>query len=322
MMEEALWTLVCLVSLCSLVRLYFSATTGWYRGDRRLDGKVAIVTGANTGIGLETARDLVRRGARVVLACRSVERATEAAKDIVASGGNAGAIRVMQVDIASLKSVRAFCHQFVTTEQRLDILVLNAGMVPPPGKYLTEDNIELQFAANHLGHFLMTRLLMDILTTSGASRVIAVSSLLHHFGSIDLDNMANYEKSVPDPSVTYSATKLANVLMVKELTRRYTAHNGVTFNALHPGLVRTQINRQTPWYIKNFLQPLAYMWAKDSVAGAQTTIYLAVDSSLDHVSGQYFADCKQVPSSKLSNDEQLATKLWSLSEHLCDLGAV
>lgn len=122
---------------------------------------------------------------------------------------------------------------------------LNTGMVPPPGKYLTEDLLELQFATNHLGHFLLVNLLLDLIKRSAPARIVVVSSLLHHLGRIDFDNLS-FEQYTPDPFFTYCMSKLCNILMVKELSRRLVG-SGVTVNSLHPGLVRTGINRQTPW---------------------------------------------------------------------------
>ena len=302
------------VLACVIVKVLISCITRRWDEmcEHNMNGKTVLVTGANMGIGKETARDLARRGARVVLACRSIERGNEAAHEIAKSTGSLH-VRVMKCDVSSMSSVRTFCTEFMATEARLDVLVLNAGMVPPPGKHMTEEGHEQQLATNYLGHFLMTNLLLDKLKTCAPSRIITVSSLLHHFGSIDFDNMS-FEKYTPDPFWTYSKSKLCNILMIKELTRRLEGSH-VTANALHPGLVRTEINRSTPWYIRNFIEPLFLVpFAKDAVAGAQTTIYLAVSPELKDISGKYYADCKEAWHSRKCEDIDLAKKLWNWSE--------
>ena len=187
-------------------------------------------------------------------------------------------------------------------------------MVPPPGKHLTPDSLELQFVSNHLGHFLLTSLLLDLLKKSAPSRIVIVSSLLHHLGRIDFENLA-FEKQTPDPFFTYCMSKLCNILMATELCRRLEG-TGVIVNSCHPGLVRTSINRQTPWYIRKFVQPISYFWAKNAEEGAQTTIFLSVSEEVAELSGKYFTDCRIASPSAASQDLELAAKLWAVSERL------
>lgn len=261
-----------------------------------------------------------------------------------------GQLIVKHCDLASFTSVRAFVSDLLKCFKSIDIIILNAGMVPPPGKHLSVDSNEMQFQCNHLSHFLMINLLLPRLisnsqanltksinpTTVNVSqspivkcretcnspevRIIVVSSMLHSYGTIDFDNL-NFEKNILDPFWQYSMSKLANILMVKELSRRLREYNlPITVNALHPGLVKTSINRHTPWYLKHLLQPIMYkLWAKSAQQGAQTTIYLAVSPKVANITGEYFSDCKQVTSSDASNDTQLASKLWSVSENICNL---
>ncbi|RWR98492.1 retinol dehydrogenase 14-like protein, partial [Dinothrombium tinctorium] len=158
--------------------------------------------------------------------------------------------------------------------------------------------LELQFTVNHLGHFLLTNLLLDILKKSAPSRIVVVSSYLHHWGNIDFENL-NFEKYTPDPLFTYCKSKLANVLFVKELARRLQG-TYVTANALHPGLVKTDINH---------LQ-------KTAEEGAQTTIFLSVSKRVENVSGKYYVDCREARSSRKAEDVELAKKLWAVSESL------
>lgn len=165
----------------------------------------------------------------------------------------------------------------------------------------------------------MANLLLDLMKRSAPARIIAVSSLLHRCcRGIDFNNLS-FEKRTVDPFFRYCETKLANILFCKEFTRRYTSDTQITANALHPGLVRTKINRRTPWYLKNFIQPIAYLWAKTPLEGAQTSIHLAVDPQLEQISGKYFADCRQTSCSSLCDDEKLAARLWQVSEQLTGL---
>lgn len=299
--------------LAILTKVYFKMTTGKCRSTARLDNKTVIITGGSTGIGLETARDLARRGARVILAVRSLERGNSAAKDIMESTASSQVI-VKECDLSRLKSIRAFCDDILSSRERIDVLILNAGMVPPPGKFLTEDSLELQFVSNHLGHFLLTNLLLQRLVQCAPSRVVVVSSVLHFFGKIDFDNLS-FEKYTPDPFFTYSMSKLCNLLFAKQLTRQLEG-SGVTVNALHPGLVATSINRQTPWYVKNVFQPLTWFWAKSPTEGAQTSIYLSVSEEVSGVTGRYFSDCKEAACSSSANDHFLQENVWKVSQFL------
>lgn len=307
------------ISFCGFVivalmtKVYFKLTAGQCKSTMRMDNKTVIITGGSTGIGLETARDLARRGARVILAVRSLERGESAAKDIMETTASSQVI-VKECDLSRLKSIRIFCQDIIDSGERIDVLILNAGMVPPPGKYLTEDSLELQFASNHLGHFLLTNLLRQRLMECSPSRVVIVSSVLHFFGKIDFDNLS-FEKYTPDPFFTYSMSKLCNLLFSKQLSRQLEG-SGVTVNALHPGLVATSINRQTPWYVKNLFQPLTWFWAKSPTEGAQTSIYLAVSEEVQGVSGRYFTDCKEAACSASANDLRLAQNVWQVSHFL------
>lgn len=264
-----------------------------------------------------------------------------------------GQLIVKHCDLASLSSVRAFVTDLLKCFKSIDIIILNAGMVPPLGRHLSLDGYEMQFQCNHLSHFLMINLLLPRLisnckseksiekvssstavggennlqrenniniTNSNEIRIICVSSMLHKCGTIDFDNL-NFEKKILDPFWQYSMTKLANILMVKELSRKLEKLNvPITVNSLHPGLVKTSINRNTPWYLKHFIQPIMYkLWAKNTYEGAQTTIYLAVSPEVNNVTGEYFIDCKKVTSSDTSNDVDLAKKLWLVSENLVGL---
>ncbi len=308
--------LLAIVCIC-LLRVYFRLTCGICKSNKDLTGKVVIVTGGNTGIGKELVRDLAKRNAKIILACRSVERGKEAVNDIIESTGNNN-IDVKKCDISSLQSVRNFCEDILDSEEKLDILVCFAGSGAPFGRHLTEDGFELQFATNHLGHFLLVNLLLDLLKSTPHSRIVITSSSAHLFGTLDLSNMVRFEKYINHPFLTYSDTKLANVMFMKELSDRL-GDSGVCVNALHPGTIYTNgIKYNKIWYIKAFLTFICFLYNKTLEEGAQTLIYLAVSEEVEGVSGYYFSDCKKAKYNPLVDNQELRKELWDLSAKLCD----
>ncbi|KAM9861071.1 retinol dehydrogenase 13 [Aulostomus maculatus] len=290
---------------------------GVCRSKVRLDGKTVLITGANTGIGKETALDMAQRGARVILACRDMTRARLAADEIRQQSGN-GNVVVKKLDLASLQSVRDLAKDVRENEERLDILINNAGIMMCP-KWKTEDGFEMQFGVNHLGHFLLTNCLLDLLKKSAPSRVVIVSSLAHekgqiHFDDINLDN--NYKREV-----SYRQSKLANVLFGRELAARLQG-TGVTVYSLHPGVIRTELGRHifpTLALWKRIIARPLMMLIKSSWEGAQTTIYCAVDESLADVSGLYYSDCAPKTPAPQALDDATAKKLWDLSASMVGL---
>ena len=217
------------------------------RSQTKLDGKTVIITGANTGIGLETAVDLAKRNARVILACRSVERGETAAVEVRKRSGNDDVVFV-QLDLASLDSVRKFAAKILEEEPRIDILINNAGVMALPERKLTQDGFEMQFGTNHLGHFLLTNLLLNRIKEAPLARIINVSSSAHKMGNIDFDNL-NSEKSYSSV-YAYGTSKLANILFTRSLTKRLEG-TSVTANALHPGVIWTEITRHlTPFMVR------------------------------------------------------------------------
>lgn len=290
---------------------------GVCRSKVRLDGKTVLITGANTGIGKETALDMARRGARVILACRDMTRAHLAADAIRQQSGN-GNVVVKKLDLASLQSVRDLAKDVEENEKRLDILINNAGIMMCP-KWQTEDGFEMQFGVNHLGHFLLTNCLLDLLKKSSPSRVVIVSSLAHekgriHFDDINLDKDYKREES-------YRQSKLANVLFGKELAKRLQG-TGVTVYSLHPGVIRTELGRHffpTLALWKRIIAMPLIMLIKSPWEGAQTTIYCAVDESLANVSGLYYSDCAPKTAAPQAQDDAAAKKLWDLSASMVGL---
>ncbi|XP_026233714.1 retinol dehydrogenase 11 [Anabas testudineus] len=290
---------------------------GVCRSKVRLDGKTVLVTGANTGIGKETALDMARRGARVILACRDLTRARIAADEIRQKSGN-GNVVVKKVDLASLQSVRDFAKDITENEERLDVLINNAGIMMCP-KWKTDDGFEMQFGVNHLGHFLLTNCLLDLLKKSAPSRIVIVSSLAHERGRIHFDDI-NLDKNYT-PETSYRQSKLANVLFGRELASRLQG-TGVTVYSLHPGVIRTELGRHffpsLPLWKRMLIIPMG-MLIKSPWEGAQTTIYCAVDESVSNNSGLYYSDCAPKKAAPQAQDDAAAKKLWDLSTSMVGL---
>lgn len=290
-----------------------------------MHGKTVLITGANSGLGRATAAELLRLGARVIMGCRDRARAEEAAgqlrRDLRQAGGppepgpdacGAGELVIKELDLASLRSVRAFCQEVLQEEPRLDVLINNAGIFQCPYTK-TEDGFEMQFGVNHLGHFLLTHLLLGLLKSSAPSRIVVVSSKLYKYGDINFEDL-NSEQSY-NKSFCYSRSKLANILFTRELARRLEGTN-VTVNVLHPGIVRTNLGRHIhiPLLVKPLFNLLSWAFFKSPVEGAQTSIYLASSPDVEGVSGKYFGDCKEEELLPKAMDESVARKLWDISE--------
>lgn len=297
----------------ALLRMWFSG--GWCHSKARLDGKVAIITGANSGIGKETARDFLRRGAKVIMACRDIAKCEAAASELKSCITGDGSVVVKKLDLASLASVRAFSEDILKTERKIHLLINNAGVMRCP-KWKTEDGFEMQFGTNHLGHFLLTNLLLDKIKESAPARIVVVSSLAHEQGKInfqDINSDVEY-----DPATAYRQSKLANVLFTRELHRRLEGSNVSVFS-LHPGVIITNLVRHMfedkPW-LKFVLAPISPIFFKTEEQGAQTSIYCAVQEGIENQSGSYFSDCAVKKEAPLARDDGCAKKLWELSEKL------
>ncbi|CAI9734942.1 WW domain-containing oxidoreductase-like [Octopus vulgaris] len=276
-------------------------------------GKYAIVTGANCGIGFETARSLALHGAFVILACRNVESANEACQKILDERPIAK-VEVMPLDLASLKSVRYFSETYKCRKWPLHILILNAGVFGLP-HVLTEDNIETVFQVNHLAHFYLTMLLKDVLISSKPARVVVVSSESHRFASLTTENMTEDELSPPQSHYShmkaYNNSKLCNVLFSNELNRRLLPL-GVATNALHPGnMMSSQLARN--WWFYKLLFTFVRPFTKSMQQGCATTLYCAAVPELQGIGGMYFNNCCRCQPSEKSGDVKLIKKLWEIS---------
>nr|XP_053638166.1 retinol dehydrogenase 13-like [Cherax quadricarinatus] len=247
--------------------ILFKETLGGskYNGSESLNGKTVIITGANTGIGKETALEMALRHARVIMACRDMDKCREARKDIALASRNKY-IYCQECDLASQESIRNFAKMVNEKEARVDILINNAGVMRCK-KSFTKEGIELQFGTNHIGHFLLTNLLLDKL----------------------------------------------------KVHKKMGLCTGVTSNAIHPGIVFTDIGRHmginNSWIAKIFLFPLLWLFLKTPRQGAQTTIYAALNSELENVSGKYFSNKAEAEVSEAAQDRAAAKRLWAISEH-------
>uniref|UniRef100_A0A3Q4ANV3 Uncharacterized protein n=1 Tax=Mola mola TaxID=94237 RepID=A0A3Q4ANV3_MOLML len=278
-----------------------------WSSEERLDGKTVIITGANTGIGKETAKDLARRGARIVMACRDLERAEEARLDILEDTGNENVV-IRKLDLSDTRSIRAFAELINKEERQVNVLINNAGVMMCPFSKTT-DGFEMQLGVNHLGHFLLTYLLLDLIKRSTPARIVIVASVAHTWTSLRLDDI-NSERSY-DTMKAYGQSKLANVLFARSLAKRLQG-TGVCVFSLHPGVVQSDLWRHQhqciQWAVK-----ICRIFTKTTVEGAQTTIYCAVEPHLESRSGGYFSDCAAARCSRAASDDDLAQKLWEIS---------
>ncbi|XP_069462805.1 retinol dehydrogenase 13 isoform X2 [Ambystoma mexicanum] len=224
------------------------------------------------------------------------------------------------LDLSSLKSVREFAQNINQEESHVDILINNAAIMRCP-YWMTEDGFEMQFGVNHLGHFLLTNLLLEKMKNSGHSRIINVSSLAHIAGEIDLDDL-NWEKKKYDTKAAYCQSKLANVLFTKELSKRLKG-TGVTANSLHPGVASTELGRHTGMHKSKFssnaLGPLFWVLVKSPKEAAQPSIYLAVAQEMEGISGKYFDGLKEKQPAAKAEDQETARLLWEKSAELVHL---
>ncbi|CAL8285559.1 unnamed protein product [Lota lota] len=276
-------------------------------------GKTVIVTGANSGIGKATTVDILKQRGRVIMACRDMERAEDAAHEILSvTNAHARQLVVKPLDLASLKSVHAFCQGIIEEEPRVDVLINNAGIYQCPYSK-TDDGFEMQFGVNHLGHFLLTNLLLDLLKRSAPSRVVVVSSKLYKHAHIkfeDLNSEQHYDKAF-----AYGQSKLANLLFSSELARRLQG-TGVTANSLTPGIVRTNLGRHV--HIPSMAKPLFSLVSrglfKSPEEGARTSVYLACSPDVEGFQGKCFANCHPQVLLPKATDMDVAGKLWDISE--------
>jgi NAD(P)-dependent dehydrogenase (short-subunit alcohol dehydrogenase family) len=273
-----------------------------------------VVTGANTGIGKETAIGLAAAGARVVITSRDERRGADAVAEIRARSGN-DRVEVMTLDLADFASVRAFAAQLAGTHERLDVLVHNAGLVLG-ARHETVDGNEATLQVNHLGPFLLTALLRDRLVGSAPSRVVVVASDAHKQArrGLELDDLQSTRRY--RAFRVYAKTKLANILFTRELARRLTG-TGVTANSLHPGFVASRFARDgDTGLLGRLAMPLLRPVALSPEQGARTSIFVASEPSLAAITGEYWYKCALATPSASARDDDAARQLWDVSEQL------
>ena len=277
-------------------------------------GKTILITGATNGIGLEAAVELARRGGRIVMVGRDPQRTEAAAADVMARSGSREVSHLL-CDFSSQASIRALAADVLSRLDRLDVLVNNAGGVNKTRR-LTGDGIEATFAVNHLGYFLLTNLLLDLLVRSAPARIVTVASVGHRRGTLDFDDLG-YERGYAIMKA-YTRSKLANVLFADALARRL-AGTGVTSNSLHPGSVATNIWSGAPLWAKPLIQIFFRPFFISPAEGAATIVQLAADPALEGVTGKYFEKGVAVAPAPLARDEALAKRLWDVSARMVGL---
>ncbi|WP_410592890.1 SDR family NAD(P)-dependent oxidoreductase [Amycolatopsis sp. lyj-23] len=280
-------------------------------------GRVAVITGANTGLGFDTAKVLAARGATVVLAVRDVGKGKQAAARLGAQAD----VTVQELDLASLESVRAAAADLHTTLPKIDLLINNAGVMYPP-RQTTRDGFELQFGTNHLGHFALTGLLLDLLLPVEGSRVVTVASIAHRIrAGIHFDDL-QWENSY-DRVAAYGQAKLANLMFAYELQRRLAPHGTTTSLAAHPGVARTELMRNSPAVLRALFPVVAPLFTQSSERGALPVLRAATDPAA--LGGQYYGPAgpggyrgrpQVVASSPQSYDVAVQQRLWAVSEEL------
>ncbi|TYJ39981.1 hypothetical protein E1A91_A04G107200v1 [Gossypium mustelinum] len=312
----------------------FSLVTGWpgpsgfgssstaEQVTQGIDGTnlTAIITGGASGIGLETSRVLALRGVHVIIGVRNVKAANEAKKTILTEIETAR-VDVLELDLCSIRSIRAFADNFIALNLHLNILINNAGIMFCPFQ-LSQDGIEVQFATNHIGHFLLTELLLDkmkntVKTTGIQGRIVNLSSIAHthcYKNGIRFDHI-NAKDGYNDKRA-YGQSKLANILHANELSRRLQEEGvNITVNSVHPGLIMTPLFRHSA-VLMNFLKFFSFFLWKNVPQGAATTCYVALHPRLKGVTAKYFVDCNEMTPSSYARDEALARKLWDFSHKL------
>lgn len=268
--------------------------------------KVALITGANTGIGRVTAAELAKLGFHVFVACRSADRAKPVLDEVRAASGS-DSIELLALDLGDFSSIRACAEAFLARDLPLHLLINNAGIAG--GRGLTRSGFELAFGVNHLGHFLLTQLLTARILRSAPARIVTVASNAHYEArGIDWDALRKRTRSVMGLA-EYSVSKLCNVLFSAELGRRL-AGSGVSTSSLHPGVVATDIWRTVPWP----LRPLIKLAMISPQQGAQTTLFCATSQAVAQETGRYYEKCRVKQPSALAQDARLAAELWRRSE--------
>ena len=286
-----------------------------------MQGKTVVVTGGNSGIGLETAAALAGMGARVIVTARNADKGRAAVAGIVERLGGHAQVQLVVFDLSDLSSVRRGAEEILEQAPRLEVVINNAGIVLTE-RHETVDGFEATFATNHLGPFLLTNLLLDRLRDSAPSRIVNVASTAHNTAckGIPFDDLQS-KKHYRGFRHVYGESKLANILFTLELARRL-AGTGVTANSLHPGTVRTGYGADGD--ARGFLAfglKISRPFFLSPAKGARTSVYLASSPEVEGVTGEYFVKCKPTKPRRWAQDGEAAQRLWQVSEELVGLDA-
>jgi NAD(P)-dependent dehydrogenase (short-subunit alcohol dehydrogenase family) len=275
-----------------------------------MDDKIIMITGASSGIGKATALELAKREATIIMVCKDQERGETARKEIIEESNNPN-VDLLICDLSSQKQIRNLVKTFKDKYKALHVLINNAGLVLRH-RSLSEDRIEMNLAVNYLAPFLLTNLLLDVLKSSAPSRIINVTSAMHESSTLDIEDLQSEKKY--NSYGTYGRSKAALVLFTYELSRKVEG-TGVTVNAVHPGVIRSNLGRDMPYLAQLFTK----IFFKSPEKGAETSIYLATSPDVEKLSGKYFKNKEPAKSSDQTYDEELAKKLWGISEKLVGL---
>ncbi len=280
-----------------------------------MKNKTVLITGANSGIGKATAMDLASKGAHIVMVCRNKEKAEIAKKEIIEKTKN-NTIDIIIADISSLNDVRRAAKEFSQNHSKLDVLINNAGLIFGQREN-SVDGIEATFATNHLGHFLLTHLLLDTIKNTAKARIIHLSSVAHTMAKPNWDDIENKKKY--DFARVYAEAKLYTLMFSNELAKRLEG-TGITSNAVHPGLVGSNFGKTSKnWY--EYVIMLVQPFLISNEKGAETSIHLASSSEVENISGKYFAKKKITNPSSTSQDKESWKKLWEISEKMAGLAS-
>ncbi len=277
--------------------------------EKIMENKICMITGANSGIGKETARALANLGAIVILVCRNKEKGMKVLGELK-KDTESQTIELMIADLEKPQSLHDLSNKFQQKYDNLDILINNAGLIIHK-RELTEQGYERTIAINHLGHFLLTGLLLNSLKKSKAARIINVPSTAHFMGKIDFEDLMGEKKYTQFGA--YGNSKLANILFTYELSKKL-SNIGISVNALHPGVARSGFGKE--WFGTKIFYNLFFPFTISAKKGAKTSVYLASSPDVEGITGKYFSKCKPKKSSKLSYDEDSQKKLWKISEEL------
>lgn len=288
----------------AFVKLFIEGKNAECKCQTRLDGRVALVTGGNKGIGLETARDLARRGARVIIASRDTAKSKQAVEDIIYTTENE-AVEYRFLDLSKFSSVIHFAEDINRNIEKLHILVNNAGLVQGPSTP-TEDGCNIIMQVNYLSAFLLTLLLLKKLIASKPSRIVIVSSYIHKIHYFNSNDLAGLRTRLN--LMKYANSKLCQILWMKALMKRLP--DGVTVNAVHPGIVKTDLFNTLSPLLQMVIRPMIIVFFKNVREGAQTTIHLCVAPELENITGQYYANCRPASMSYRVRNDLLVERVW------------